>query len=89
MAFPDEAASDIPVLPASHSGIPTFLLEKAQNAKRAVFETRTKPESNRQRLPVIPQGIDHNTFFEALDDLRGQIGSEYVEINDKPLKDGW
>lgn len=85
----EEATTDVPVLPATHSGIPPFLLDKARDAKKSIFDTRTKPLNERQRLPVIPQGIDRDKFFEALDDLRKEIGQENVEVNDKPLKDGW
>ncbi len=89
MSFSDEANSDIPVLPATHSGIPPYLLDKAKDAKEAIFNTRTKPVQPRQRLPVIPQGIERGSFLNALDELRGQLGAEHVEVNDKPLKDGW
>lgn len=85
----EEAKTDVPVLPDAHSGIPPFLLEKARDAKKTIFDTRTKPVNERQRLPVIPQGIDRDKFFEALDELRKEIGPEHVEVNDKPLKDGW
>ncbi|KAK3361274.1 hypothetical protein B0T24DRAFT_692222 [Lasiosphaeria ovina] len=89
MSFADEANSAVPTLPGTHSGIPTFLLEKAQKAKEGIFETRTKPASERQRLPVVPQGIERDEFTKALAELQGQLGAEHVEINDKPLKDGW
>ncbi|TPX13388.1 uncharacterized protein E0L32_006118 [Thyridium curvatum] len=85
----EEAKARIPVLPETHSGIPTYLLAKAERAKEAIFQTRTKPTNDRQRLPVIPQGIERDKFFEALDDLRKRLGAEYVEVNDKPLRDGW
>ncbi|KAK0717809.1 hypothetical protein B0T26DRAFT_710902 [Lasiosphaeria miniovina] len=89
MSFADEANSAVPTLPSTHSGIPTFLLEKAQKAKEGIFETRTKPANERQRLPVVPLGIERDEFTKALAELRGQLGAEHVEINDKPLKDGW
>lgn len=89
MSFSDEAKSEIPLLPECHSGIPQFLAEKAKGAKGWVFETRTKPQRERQRLPVLPQGIERDAFFAALDSLRAQIGEANVEVNDKPLKDGW
>lgn len=85
----EEAKSDVPVLPGAHSGIPPYLLDKARDAKKTIFETRTKPLNERQRLPVIPQGIDRDKFLEALDELRKELGPEHVEVNDKPLKDGW
>ncbi len=87
--FSGEATSEIPVLPATHSGIPTYLLDKAKAAKKAIFDTRTKSQQPRKRLPVIPLGIEKDAFDEALGELRELLGSEHVELNDKPLKDGW
>ena len=89
MSFAEEAKSGVPTLPESHSGIPKYLLEKAQEAKQGIFEGRTKPQNERQRLPVVPQGIERDDFLKALAELKEQLGSEQVEINDKPLKDGW
>ncbi|KAH8899922.1 FAD-linked oxidase-like protein [Thozetella sp. PMI_491] len=89
MSFSDEANSNVPLLPGTHSGLPGYLLEEAQRVKNVIFETRNKPQNARQRLPVVPQGIEPDRFFEALDDLRGQLGAEHVELNDKPLRDGW
>lgn len=85
----DEATSQIPTLATAHSGIPSFLLEKAQRAKDAVFETRTKGRNERRRLPVLPQGVEQDVFFQALAELKTELGEENVEINDKPLVDGW
>jgi hypothetical protein len=89
MSFAEEADAPIPVLPEVHSGIPGYLLEKAQRAKKAVFDTRNKPVRPRQRLPVVPQGVEPDAFFRALDELRTKLGSDHVEVNDKPLRDGW
>jgi len=89
MSFAEEANSDVPTLPGTHSGIPTYLLDKARSAKVGVFDGRTKPVRERQRLPVVPQGIERDEFLAALADLKEQLGSEFVEVNDKPLKDGW
>lgn len=89
MSFAAEASSDVPTLPGTHSGIPEYLLEKARKAKEGVFETRTKPQNERQRLPVVPQGIERDEFLKALAELKEQLGQEHVEINDKPLVDGW
>lgn len=88
-SFMEEASSDVPTLAQKHSGIPESLLDKARALKKDTFKKRTKPVSDRQRLPVIPQGISKEKFFEALDELRKDIGAENVEVNDKPLKDGW
>lgn len=89
MSFSEEAQSDVPLLSEKHSGIPQFLLEKARAAKASVFEGRTKPKSTRNRLPVVPPGVEEQTFFTALDELSKQLGAENVERNDKPLRDGW
>ncbi len=89
MSFTEEANSDVPTLPETHSGIPKYLLSKAQEAKKGIFEGRTKPKNERQRLPVVPQGIDRDDFLKALAELGAQLGSKHVEINDKPLRDGW
>ncbi|KUI57788.1 hypothetical protein VP1G_05073 [Cytospora mali] len=87
--FLEESNSDVPILGQKHSGIPEYLLDKAREAKKGIFETRTKPLNERSRLPVVPLGIDRDKFFEALDELRQEIGPENVELNDKPLRDGW
>jgi len=89
MSFTQEADSKVPTLPGTHSGIPPYLLDKAQKAKEVVFETRTKPVNERQRLPAVPQGIERDVFIQALAELKEQLGTEHVEINDKPLVDGW
>lgn len=87
--FLEEAKSNVPTLAQKHSGIPEGLLEKARAVKKETFDRRTKPVNERQRLPVVPQGIERQAFLEALDTLRRDIGAENVEVNDKPLKDGW
>ncbi|KAK3897011.1 hypothetical protein C8A05DRAFT_39438 [Staphylotrichum tortipilum] len=89
MSFSREAGSDVPTLPKVHSGIPPYLLDKAREAKQDVFTGWTKAQNERQRLSVVPQGIERDDFVKALDELREQLGAEYVEVNDKPLKDGW
>lgn len=88
-SFLEESTSEVPVLEQQHSGIPEYLLHKARDAKKGIFDIRTKPQGERSRLPVIPLGIAQETFFKALDELRQEIGAENVELNDKPLKDGW
>lgn len=89
MSYSDEATSDVPTLPGAHSGIPPYLLEKARQAKEAVFDTRTKPRNERQRLPVVPLGIERDVFLHALAELKESLGDGNVEVNDKPLVDGW
>lgn len=89
MSYAEEAKSDVPTLPGTHSGIPVYLLDKAREAKEGIFEGRTKPQNERQRLPVVPQGIERDDFLAALSELEKQLGAAHVEVNDKPLKDGW
>ncbi|KAK3934632.1 hypothetical protein QBC46DRAFT_426536 [Diplogelasinospora grovesii] len=89
MGVQEEASSVVPVLPAKHSGIPQYLFEKATAAKKTIFKGRTKPAKQRQRVPVVPQGIERDAFIAALEELGGQLGKENVEVNDKPLVDGW
>ncbi|KAH9884421.1 hypothetical protein F4778DRAFT_557799 [Xylariomycetidae sp. FL2044] len=89
MTSSEQAREDIPLLSAKHSGIPDFLLEKAQAAKVGIFELQTKTRSARQRLPVIPQGVEEKAFLEAIRELGTELGAENVEMNDKPLEDGW
>jgi hypothetical protein len=84
-----EETSTIPLLAEKHSGIPANLLAKAEKAKALIYETRKKSTDIGQRSVVIPQGIEKARFFEALEELDVQLGTENVEINDKPLVDGW
>lgn len=88
-SFQKEAESDVPTLAQKHSGIPENLLDKARAMKKDTFDKRTKPVNERLRLPVIPQGVAKDVFFLALEELRGEIGTDHVELNDKPLEDGW
>lgn len=88
-SFSDEANFDVPTLAQKHSGIPESLREQARIVKKNTFDRRTKSVDDRQRLPVIPQGVSRETFNEALAELRREIGADNVEVNDKPLKDGW
>jgi hypothetical protein len=80
---------NIPVLPETHSGIPLRLLEKAANTKNLLRDGTTKQTSERQRILVVPRGIDREKFLEALAEISDILSPEHVEINDKPLVDGW
>ncbi|CZR56299.1 uncharacterized protein PAC_06187 [Phialocephala subalpina] len=83
------STSEIPLLSERHFGIPQNLLEKAQKAKSLIYETRTKETNTKDRLPVVPQGIEKEVSVKALDELGEHLGKENVEVNDKPLVDGW
>jgi hypothetical protein len=78
-----------PTLEQKHNGVPARLLHKAQTAKTLIQDIATKKTKPRQRLPAIPQGIERERFVKALEELAGDIGKEHVQVNDKPLEDGW
>lgn len=80
---------DVPTLAQKHSGIPASLLDKARALKEETLGVQTKSQSHRQRLPVLPQGVERDAFFRAIDELRQEIGGHNVELNDKPWEAGW
>jgi hypothetical protein len=41
-----------------------------------------------KREVILPPGIEKAQFDQAIQDLRNQIGEEWVELNDVPLNDG-
>jgi hypothetical protein len=79
----------VPLLSEKHSGIPEWLLEKAQHAKLHASSVTTKTLSPSQRTPVYPQGVEQRVFDEAINELRRELGADHVILNDQPLKDGW
>ncbi len=83
------STSQVALLSEKHSGIPENLPEKAKRAKSLFYDIRTKDTSTRQRLPVVPHGIEKDEFIQALEELAQQLGKANVEVNDKPLVDGW
>ena len=88
MANTRKEFSEIPLLAEKYSGIPDRLLHKARDVK-CMFLASNTVEKQCQRLPAIPQGIQQDEFFRALDELSNQMGAENVEIIDKLLDDGW
>src|SRR5271170_7272829 len=40
-------------------------------------------------LPVLPPGVSRGIFNAAIEELKKAVGAENVELNDKPLVDGW
>uniref|UniRef100_A0A093Y2F0 Vanillyl-alcohol oxidase n=1 Tax=Talaromyces marneffei PM1 TaxID=1077442 RepID=A0A093Y2F0_TALMA len=69
-----------PTLEQKHNGVPARLLHKAQRAKSLIHDIATKKTKARQRLPVVPQGIDRDRFVRALEELANDIGKEHVQI---------
>ncbi|KAH7147151.1 vanillyl-alcohol oxidase [Dactylonectria estremocensis] len=81
-----------PKLSDKYSGIPERLLEKATAMKREVVKLSTSeivPRPSNVELPVIPSGYSRPRFNRAIESLRTLIGPENVELNNKPLDDGW
>ncbi|KAI1168518.1 hypothetical protein F5B18DRAFT_595420 [Nemania serpens] len=89
MAGAQDDSTYVPLLSERHSGIPEWLLEKAQQAKAHVLSTATKPQGTKPRTLAYPLGVEKGIFDKAVDELREQLGAEHVALNDQPLKDGW
>lgn len=80
----------VALYPEIYSGIPARLLPKAQKEKLRLASNLTKAVAPpRKRDVAIPAGVSKRAFLTALDALSRKIGRENVEINDKPLDDGW
>lgn len=80
----------VPLLSEKHSGIPEWLLAKAQDAKAHVLSVKTKTEEDaKPRTLVYPPGVEESVFDKAVETLREQLGAEHVVLNDQPLEDGW
>ncbi len=74
-----------------HSGIPKRMEEDARIAKERLYSNKTMPESipREREVPRLPPNTSREKFNQAMTELRGQLGPENVEVNDKPLVDGW
>lgn len=82
----------VPILSDSHhSGISKRLADAANAAKARVYANKTvsgvTPRTG--ELPVLPPGIQRETFNTAIEELKRTLGPEHVVLNDKPLDDGW
>lgn len=85
--------SSIPNLDKQYSGIPDRLLNEAKRAKSLLYSNRTdidaKPKDRTLETPRLPPDVTRETFNTAIAELRDAVGSQNVELNDKPLVDGW
>ncbi|KAI1089491.1 vanillyl alcohol oxidase [Rostrohypoxylon terebratum] len=80
----------IPSLKEKHSGAPSRLSQEAKDAHARLHSNRTLPTSQPRNRPVrLPPDVSLEEFETAVKDLRTEIGDENVEVNDKPLVDGW
>lgn len=80
----------IPDLATTYSGVPQRLAQEAVAAKQRLFSQKTLPDSvARRRAAALPVGMSSDAFERAIGELKGALGENNVEINDKPLVDGW
>ena len=77
------------------AGAPPRLKTLEQIIKKKIDDNATvNLDGNPRReashdLPVLPPGVSRSKFNSAIDELKKAIGAENVELNDKPLVDGW
>jgi hypothetical protein len=74
-----------------HSGIPKRMEFDAKLAKARLFSNKTLPDSvaRQKDVPRLPPNISRESFNRAMAELREMLGDANVELNDKPLVDGW
>ena len=83
-------SESIPKLTTIHSGVPARLSNEALAAKERTYSLRTLPTSvPRQSQLRLPPGVTRDVFDKAIDELKKVLGKAGVELNDKPLVDGW
>ncbi|KAL2441444.1 Vanillyl-alcohol oxidase [Exophiala dermatitidis] len=80
---------DIPTLDTKYSGVPARLSKEAVDAKARLYSQKTRPDSVGRRRTALPPGVSRDQFDAALSELKHALGNENVEVNDKPLVDGW
>ncbi|KAI5805218.1 hypothetical protein EDC01DRAFT_362620 [Geopyxis carbonaria] len=80
-----------PTLDDKHSGVPAHMADYAAQSKAQLYSNRTMPDSiaRSQEVPVLPPDVSRPAFNGAIDELKKLLGDANVEINDKPLVDGW
>lgn len=80
-----------PLLDEVHTGIPKRMEIDAKLAKQRLYDNKTLPDSvaRKQEVPKLPPNTSRERFNTAIKDIKNIIGESNVEINDKPLVDGW
>ncbi|KDQ57615.1 vanillyl-alcohol oxidase [Jaapia argillacea MUCL 33604] len=83
--------TSIPLLDKKHSGVPSDYLEQAKGSKARLYSNKTLPASvpRDEEVPVLPPDVTREIFDAAIAELKRKLGEENVELNDKPLVDGW
>jgi len=83
------ANGSIPDLVSRYSGVPARLAQEAIDAKSRLYSQKTLPDSVSRRRTTLPPGVSREAFDRAVTELRQSLGHENVDLNDKPLVDGW
>jgi hypothetical protein len=80
-----------PLLSQQYSGIPKRLAPEAKKAKKLIYGNKSSDwsSSRSKEVPLLPPDVTREAFNTAIADLKSLIGDQHVEINDKPLNDGW
>lgn len=83
--------SSVPTLEEKYSGTPSRLINEAKRAKALLYSNRTSTQPKKRELetPRLPPDVSRETFNQAIDELKASLGAQNVELNDKPLVDGW
>jgi len=79
----------IPDLATKYSGVPKRLITEAVDAKAKLYSHKTLPESAVRRHIRVPPGVSGEAFDAAIFELKEALGDGNIELNDKPLVDGW
>lgn len=82
-------ANAIPSLSDIYSGVPERLKQEAVAAKERLFSQKTPYESHKRAKLALPPGVDQPSYDKAITELKQALGKDNVELNDKPLVDGW
>ena len=69
--------------------MPKRLSQEAVDARTKLYSQKTAPDSIPRRKTALPPGVSRQSFDRAVTDLRSALGKDNIELNDKPLVDGW
>jgi hypothetical protein len=83
-------SSKIPSMDTKHSGVPARLKDEADAAKERLYSLKTLPDNIPRKSNVrLPPDTSQEKFDTAIAALKKLLGNNGVELNDKPLVDGW
>ncbi|KAK0730160.1 glycolate oxidase [Lasiosphaeris hirsuta] len=80
-----------PSLSSKYSGIPDRLAAIGVESKNRLLSKSTLPESapRHHDVPRLPPDTTRAEFNQAIGELKQILGDQNVELNDRPLVDGW